>query len=259
MIEIKCLKILGLYGIPKVIIEPIKVLYTDTTVTILTPDGETSPFSILAGILQGDTLAPLLFIIVVDYVLRNSVDNINNKGFQIHPRKSSRYPAQHLTDTDFADDIALISNSLQDAQDLLLALEEASNCVGLYLNEKKTEYINNCKLNNDVNIKTRNNKNLKCVEDYKYLGSYISSSAKDFDTRKAMAWSACNDMHKIWTSMMNNKLKTKIFKTTIEPILLYGSETWTLSKKLEKRLDGTYTRLLMRVKCLSWKHHPTRE
>ena len=94
----------------------------------------------------------------MDYVLRNSVDNINNKGFQIHPRKSSRYPAQHLTDTDFADDIALISNSLQDAQDLLLALEEASNCVGLYLNEKKTEYINNCKLNNDVNIKTRNNK-----------------------------------------------------------------------------------------------------
>ena len=74
-----------------------------------------------------------------------------------------------------------------------------------------------------------------------------------------MAWSACNDMHKIWTSMMNNKLKTTIFRTTIEPILLYGSETWTLSKKLEKRLDGTYTRLVMRVKCLSWKHHPTRE
>ena len=128
-----------------------------------------------------------------------------------------------------------------------------------HLNEKKTEYINNCKLNNDLNIKTINNTNLKCVEDYKYLGSYISYSDKDFNTRKAMEWSACNNMHKIWTSMMNNKLKTTIFRTTIEPILLYGSETWTLSKKLEKMLDGTYTRLLMRVKCLSWKHHPTRE
>ena len=50
-----------------------------------------------------------------------------------------------------------------------------------------------------------------------------------------------------------------IFRTTVEPILLYGSETWTLSTKLEKRLDGTYTRLLMRAKNLSWKRHPTKE
>ena len=47
-------EILGLYRIPKEIIEAIKVLYTDTTATILTPDGESSPFFILAGILQGD-------------------------------------------------------------------------------------------------------------------------------------------------------------------------------------------------------------
>ena len=62
-------EILKLYGIPDKIISAIKVLYTDTSATILTPDGEISYFSIKAGILQGDTLAPFLFIIVVDYVL----------------------------------------------------------------------------------------------------------------------------------------------------------------------------------------------
>ena len=51
--------------------------------------------------------------------------------------------------------------------------------------------------------------------------------------------------------------KIKLFRATVEPILLYGSETWTLSKKLEKRLDGTYTRLLMRAQNPSWKSHPT--
>ena len=72
-----------------------------------------------------------------------------------------------------------------------------------------------------------------------------------------MAWSACNDLHKIWTSKLPNRLKVRIFRATIEPILLYGSETWTLPVRLEKRLDGCYTRLLMRVQNLSWKKHPT--
>ena len=52
-------------------VSAIKVLCSDTTSTILSPDGETPPFSIKAGILQGDTLAPFLFIIAVDYVLRD--------------------------------------------------------------------------------------------------------------------------------------------------------------------------------------------
>ena len=83
-----------------------------------------------------------LFIIVVDYVLRMAVDTINSKGYQLKERVSSRHPAKYLTDTDFADDIALISQSLADAESLLQSLEKASNSVGLYLNEKKTEYVN---------------------------------------------------------------------------------------------------------------------
>ena len=74
-----------------------------------------------------------------------------------------------------------------------------------------------------------------------------------------MALTACNALHKIWTSNLSKDFKLKIFKAAIEPILLYGSETWTLSKRLEKRLDGTYTRLLMRVQHLSWKNHPTKQ
>ena len=252
--------ILKLYGIPDLIIDAIRVLYTDTTATILTPDGETPSFPIKAGILQGDTLAPFLFIMVVDYVLRMSVDKINDKGLQLHPRRSSRHPPVYLTDTDFADDIALVSSCLENAQDLLHSLESASNSVGLYLNETKTEYINNCKTINAITeIKTLNNTILKQVKDYKYLGGYISSSEKDFNIRKGMAWSASNDMHKIWISNLSVQLKVEFFRATVEKILLYGSETWTMSAKLTKRLDGTYTRLLRRAKHLSWRTHPARK
>ena len=246
---------LRLYGIPDKIIEAIKVMYTSPSSAVLSTDGKTLPFPILAGILQGDTLAPFLFIIVVDYVLRISVDSISEKGFKLHRRRSTREHAVYLTDTDFANDIALLSQSLEHAQDLLQSLEQAANGVGLYLNETKTECMNRCNSNNSHPVKTLNGTSLKQVEDYKYLGAYISSSEKDFVTRNGMAWSACNDMHKIWSSQLPNNLKVKIFRATIEPILLYGSETWTLSRKLERRLDGTYTRLLRRAQNLSWKSH----
>ena len=98
--------------------------------------------------------------------------------------------------------------------------------------------MNRCNSNNSHPVRTLNGTSLKQVEDYKYLGSYISSSEKDFTPRFGTAWSACNDMHKIWSSQLPNYLKVKIFRATIEPILLYGSETWTLSRKLEKRLDA---------------------
>ena len=254
----KMFEILELYGIPHEFISAIKVLYTNSLSKILTSDGETSPFETLGGILQGDTLAPFLFIIVVDYVLRVSVDNKTQDGVQLILKLSTRHQTKFLTDTDFADDIALISRSIKDAQELLLSLEQASNCVGLYLNESKTEYMFNSH-SDQINqgLHTLNGSALKQVDDYKYLGSYISSSQKDFQIRKGQAWAACNKLHSIWTSKLSVDIKVKTFKTIIEPILLYGSETWTLSKQQEKRLDGTYTRLLMRVKNLSWKNHPT--
>ena len=55
------------------------------------------------------------------------------------------------------------------------------------------------------------------------------------------------------TSGFSTKTKLNLFKTCVENILLYGSETWTTSKQLEKRLDDTYTRLLTRVQTINWK------
>ena len=48
----------------------ITILYRNTKVKVRSPDGDTEYFDIVAGVLQGDTLAPYLFIICLDYVLR---------------------------------------------------------------------------------------------------------------------------------------------------------------------------------------------
>ena len=76
------LKILKAYGVPAELVKVIGKLYENTTARVVTPDGETDLFSIVAGVLQGDTLAPYLFTIVLDHVMRQAVGNkVSELGF----------------------------------------------------------------------------------------------------------------------------------------------------------------------------------
>ena len=81
----------------------------------------------------------------------------------------------------------------------------------------------------DEAIKSANGDIIKHVTDFKYLGSYIADSRKDFNTRKGMAWSACIKLQKIWTSGISDHLKVKFFRACVEHVLLYGSvETYNI-------------------------------
>ena len=251
----KLMQILRAYGIPDTIVGAINILYKDTVAQVLSPDGDTEFFEILAGVLQGDTLAPFLFIVALDYALRIATLNAEETGLIVTPRKSTRHPAIRLTDTDFADDIALTSNTIKEAQLLLQRVEEAAKQIGLHVNDDKTEFM---VFNQPEGIITSSKgKNLKCVSDFKYLGSWIESSKKDIGVRIGLAWSAMNKMSTIWDSNLPNKLKIQFFRAAIESILIYGSECWTLTKALESKLNGTYTKMLRRVKNISWKQHLT--
>ena len=62
----------------------------------------------------------------------------------------------------------------------------------------------------------------------------------------------------IWKSDLTDKMKRSFFQAAVVSILLYGCTTWTLTKRLERRLDGNYTRMLRAVLNKSWRQHPTR-
>ena len=76
-------QILLAYGLPEETVAAITILYRNTKVKVSSPDGDTEYFDIVAGVLQGDTLAPHLFIINLDYVLRTSIDKIRENGFEL--------------------------------------------------------------------------------------------------------------------------------------------------------------------------------
>ena len=116
-------QILLAYGIPKETVVAITILYRNTKVKVRSPDGDTEYFDIVAGVLQGDTLAPYLFIICLDYVLRTSIDKIKENGFEMTKKRSRRYPATTITDADYADDIAILANTPDQAETLLHSLK----------------------------------------------------------------------------------------------------------------------------------------
>ena len=53
-------------------------------------------------------------------------------------------------------------------------------------------------------------------------------------------------------------MKCSFFQVAVVSILLYGCTTWTLTKRLETKLDGNYTRMLRAILNKSWRQHPTR-
>ena len=152
----------------------------------------------------------------------------------------------------------LISELINQAQDLLNRVEASAAQIGLVMNAKKTKVMAYNHSDN-VRIMTTDGTQLEVVEDFKYLGSWIDNSEKDLKARKAEAWRACNKLTKIWKSDLTREIKISLFCSTVESVLLYGSDTWTLSEKLTKQLDGCYTRMLRTVLNIHWNQFLTNE
>ena len=177
-------------------------------------------------------------------MLRTSIDKIRENGFELKKKRNRRYPAKTITDADYADDIAILANTLNQAETLLHSLERAATGIGLHFDAHKTEYM--C-FNQTDDISTQDGSSLKLVDKFTYLGSSVSSTEIDIDTRLTKEWTAIDKLLIIWKSNLTDKMKRSFFQAAVVSILLYGCTTWTLTKRLEKKLDGNYIRMLRAI------------
>ena len=182
------------------------MLYRNTKVH--SPDGDTDYFNIVAGVLQGDTLALYLFIIFLNYMLKTSIDKMKVNGFKLAKERSRRYPTQTITDADYTDDISLLANTLAQAENLLHSQERTAAGIGLHVNVNKMEY-----------------SSLKLEDKFTYLGSRVSSTETDINTLLANAQTAINRQSVIWKSDLTDKIKSNFFQAALVSILLYGCTT----------------------------------
>ena len=172
-------QILLAYGLPKETIAAIMILYRNTKEKVRSSDGDTDYSDVVAGVVQGDTLAPYLLIICLDYAHRTSIDKIKENGFELTKKRSRRYPAQIITDADDADEIVLLSIAPAQAKTLLHSLERVAAGIGLNVNAVKTEYMY---FNQTGDISTLNRSSLKLVDKFTYLRSSVSSTKRDINT-----------------------------------------------------------------------------
>ena len=145
---------------------------------------------------------------------------MKDNGFKLTKERSRRYPAQAITDTDNADDIALLPNTAAQAEFLQHSLEQAAG-----------------------DISTQNGSSLKLVDKLTYLGNSVLSTKTDIN-RLAKA---IDKLSVIWKSDQTDKIKRSFFQAAVVSVLLYGCTTWTPTKRMEKKLDGYYTRKLRAI------------
>ena len=169
--------------------------------------------------------APYLFIICLDYVLRTSIDKIRENSFELTKKRSGWYPAKAITDAEYADDIVILANTPNKAETQLHSLERAAVGIGLHVNAHKTEYM--C-FNQTGDVSTLEGTSLKLLDRFTYLGSNVSPTEKDIDTRLTKAWTAIDKLSIIWKSNLTDKMKRSFFQAAVVSILLYGCTTWTL-------------------------------
>ena len=163
--------------------------------------------------------------------------------------------AKTITDADYADDISLLANTPNQTETLLHSLERAAAGIGLHVNAHKTEYI--C-YKQTGDISTLDGTSLNLEDKFTYLRRSVSSTEKDIDTWLTKAWTAIDRLLIIGKLDLTDKMKRSFFQAAVVSILLYGCTTWTLTKRLKKKLDGNYTRILRATLNKSWRQHPTR-
>nr|KAG5698573.1 hypothetical protein BaRGS_027084 [Batillaria attramentaria] len=124
-------KLMSHYGFPPKFVNIIRQLYEDATCQVIHDGKLTEPFTVRTGVRQGCILSPTIFLMVVDWVMRQATDG-KRTGIQWTFSKQ-------LEDLDFADDIALLSHKQQDAQEKLNRVAEEAEKTGLKINISKTE------------------------------------------------------------------------------------------------------------------------
>ena len=228
------------------LVEAIARLYSESKGAVYVGGKLSEPFEITTGVLQGGVLAPFLFVIVMDYVMSRSERNF---GFE-HQLKTGTAtrgtPAKRINDLDYADDEALLENSMVRANEQLTTHALEARGVGLEVNVDKTEYmvINPQPGEQDAQL-LLNGKPLKRVDNFKYLGANMKSAAYDLACRKGQAWSAFWSMVNIWRDKnICLGLKLNIYRSAVLSVLLYGCETWALTKSMEASIDGFGTNCL---------------
>ncbi|KAH7695018.1 reverse transcriptase [Aphelenchoides avenae] len=228
-------------GVHRLYIDVLEDIYEDGE-TLITLFDKPIRIPIRRGVRQGDTISPKLFTAALEMIFRElRWDERRNAGITIDGR--------HLTHLRFADDIVLIGNSRADVQRRLEELNEKSGAVGLRINKDKTEWFEYFETSEKIYLE---GEEIRRARSYVYLGQQLSEDHSanmngEIGRRQKAAWLSFKNIQEVLKKISDPKLRANLFNTTVLPALLYGCETWTLTKRHEEKLSVTERAMERRV------------
>ena len=247
----KMIECLSEIGIDDKDLQIISKLYWEQSASVRTESGMTSEFKRKKGVRQGCVLSPNLFNLYTEKIFREVEDmkGVNIGGVDINNLR-------------YADDIVLLAEDPMFLKALLTAVNEKGKPYGMEMNIIKTKsmVISRKKPVPNISISVEG-KPIQKVDRMVYLGYMATEDGKcdkEIKRRIGIARTAFESMAKILTSRnISIELRSHIANYYIWSTLLYGAETWTLTKVTSDKLQAFEMWLCRRMLRISWKEHKT--
>jgi hypothetical protein len=218
-------------------------------------------WTVETGVLQGDTLAPFLFVLLLDCILDASIDislGMPYKYGTVAPStRSLRLKNQqvnderYLTDMDYADDLALlVMGGPKNVEKQLRSIEYHAGLVNLKLNvgKNKTEFVN--PTDDHTVVQLTDGRKIDEVKKYTYLGHQPFDPEADFKARKGRAWCAIHLFDKLWRNpRASTTMKLSLLNTFAVSIFTFGSAIWPATVAWKRKIDSAYTAM---VRYCTW-------
>lgn len=239
-------KLMRHYGIPEKLVSLVRNTYQGMSCRVSHAGQMSEQFEVKTGVRQGCLLSPFLFLLAIDWVMKTTTTGRNN-GIQWTL-------LTQLDDLDFADDLALLSHNRRQMQEKTTLLATTAADTGLNINRKKTELM---KINTTAQAPiTVDGEPIKEVESFTYLGSVVDQQGgtdEDIKSRIGKARAAFIMLKNIWASKeIRTSTKIRIFNSNVKSVLLYGSETWRMTKASIQRVQTFQNTCLRRILKIRW-------
>ena len=224
-------KVMAEFGIPFELIDLVKACYNETNAKIQIGGQQSDELQIKTGLRQGCVLSPGLFNIAMEKIYRAVQDR--PEGINVRDKKMNMLA--------FADDADVMLEIENEIYGFVPVFKKSAKALGLDISEEKTKIMNVSRTTNknDGYIDVAD-MHLEKVTSFKYLGSMVDESNKievEILTRIQNANRTYYGLLNLISSKnLSITTKLRLYNVLIRPVLTYGCETWTMSKKMEKKL-----------------------